>query len=422
MKTKSFYKSYIPDDWTHPNFGSVFTFLKTFSFSREDLTYDETISHIQYIHYGDIHATFKNEVLDFEVEQSIPSLKDGLLNEELLSRIDFPYLKDGDLIIADASEDYEGVCKCVELKNIGKRKIISGLHTMAVRADESTIAYGFRTYALNHPQVIRELRRISTGISVYSVSKSYISNVLLPLPPISEQKNIASCLNTWDHAICTISHVIDMKEIEKKWLMQKILSGELRINGFNSEWKESRLGEMFLERIDLRNNGLQLLSIGQNGVYPQSESEKRDTSNEDKSKHKRICPGDIGYNTMRMWQGRSALSDLDGIVSPAYTIITPTEIADPLFFSYLFKTPKLMYLFWRNSQGLVDDTLNCKFKDFSRIKVLLPDKDEQLAIAKVLKTADNEINLLKTIVQKIREQKKGLMQVLLTGKKKTSYE
>ena len=72
---------------------------------------------------------------------------------------------------------------------------------------------------------------------------------------------------------------------------------------------------------------------------------------------------------MRMWQGRSALSDLEGIVSPAYTVVKPKKNTNSLFFSYLFKMPKMTNLFWRNSQGLVDDTLNCKFKDFSIIKV-----------------------------------------------------
>ena len=76
-------------------------------------------------------------------------------------------------------------------------------------------------------------------------------------------------------------------------------------------------------------------------------------------------------------------------------------------------------LFWRNSQGLVDDTLNCKFNDFRIIKILLPQtKEEQTDIAKVLQAADKEISLLKAKAEKLREQKKGLMQQLLTGKKR----
>jgi type I restriction enzyme S subunit len=190
------------------------------------------------------------------------------------------------------------------------------------------------------------------------------------------------------------------------------------LKGFGGDWKQFNLGDMFSERNDVRFHDLPLLSIGQNGVYPQDESIKKDTSNSDKSKYKRICKGDIGYNTMRMWQGRSALSSLEGIVSPAYTILTPKENADALFFAYLFKTPKLMNLFWRNSQGLVDDTLNCKFKDFEIIKVSLPNKDEQTAIAQILQGVDQEILLLKQKTEKLKEKKKGLMQILLTGKKR----
>src|SRR5690606_33324298 len=109
------------------------------------------------------------------------------------------------------------------------------------------------------------------------------------------------------------------------------------------------------------------------------------------------------------WQGRSALSNLEGIVSPAYTIVTPKSQSNPLYFAYLFKTPRLMNLFWRNSQGLVNDTLNCKFKDFSLVKTELPSLKEQTAIAGILNTANGEIDLEKQRLQELKDQKKGLM-------------
>ncbi|PWJ54757.1 type I restriction enzyme S subunit [Dyadobacter jejuensis] len=415
--TKTFYNTQIPSDWETPEFGNVFSFLKSYSFSREQLTNLPTNDGIRYIHYGDIHATYENEILDFEIEETVPYLIDGLINPESFLKENFPVLQDGDLIIADASEDYKGVCDCIELANIGVEKVLAGLHTFAARTSEKRIAIGYRTYSLKHEQVIRELRRIATGTSVYGVTKTNLSKVKIPLPPLSEQKAIAKVLSTADAAIHTTEKLIAQKELRKKWLMQQLLTGKKRLKGFGGEWKEMQLGEMFAERNDTKFFDLPLLSIGQNGVYPQDESIKKDTSNSDKSKYKRICPGDIGYNTMRMWQGRSALSDLEGIVSPAYTVVTPKKNTDSLYFSYLFKTPKLTNLFWRNSQGLVDDTLNCKFKDFSIVKVILPPtKEEQTAIAQVLQAADKEISLLKAKAEKLREQKKGMMQVLLTGK------
>jgi type I restriction enzyme S subunit len=268
-----------------------------------------------------------------------------------------------------------------------------------------------------YPNTLKYLLLDAMGGAQPNISNDNIERIKIPLPPLPEQKAIAQLLTTADAAIHTTEKLIAQKELRKKWLMQQLLTGKKRLKGFGGEWKEMHLSDMFTERNESKYYDLPLLSIGQNGVYPQDESVKKDTSNEDKSKYKRICPGDIGYNTMRMWQGRSALSELEGIVSPAYTVVTPKKKADSLFFSYLFKMPKMTNLFWRNSQGLVDDTLNCKFKDFSIVKVVLPTtKEEQTAIAQVLQAADKEISLLKAKVEKLREQKKGLMQQLLTGK------
>jgi len=107
----TFYKPFIPNDWTSPQFGLTFGFLKSFSFSREQLTNQKTNDEIRNIHYGDIHATYENEILDFNLEKRVPYLQDGLLNVEDFKNEDFPALNDGDLIIADASEDYEGICE-----------------------------------------------------------------------------------------------------------------------------------------------------------------------------------------------------------------------------------------------------------------------------------------------------------------------
>ena len=276
----------------------------------------------------------------------------------------------------------------------------------------------FMNRAFNSYYGLRQLRGIATGTtSVAAIYGRDLESIKFLLPPLPEQKAIAQVLSTADASIHTTEKLIAQKELRKKWLMQQLLTGKKRLKGFEGEWKEVPLSEMFSERNETKYFDLPLLSIGQNGVYPQDESVKKDNSNEDKSKYKRICPGDIGYNTMRMWQGRSALSGLEGIVSPAYTVVTPKKNADSLFFSYLFKMPKMTNLFWRNSQGLVDDTLNCKFKDFSIVRAVLPQTiEEQTAIAQVLQAADKEISLLKAKAEKLREQKKGLMQQLLTGK------
>lgn len=264
------------------------------------------------------------------------------------------------------------------------------------------------------------VKNLASEQAVPMISKGEFQLFDLVLPPLPEQKAIANCLSTWDTAITKLDSLIKAKQQLKKALMQQLLSGKKRLPGFDGEWEEKRLDYFFDERSE-RNNSedLELLSIGEAGVYPQDNSNKKDTSNADKSKYKKICVGDIGYNTMRMWQGRSALSSLEGIVSPAYTIVKPKENTDSQFFAYLFKDPAIIHRFYRNSQGMVSDTLNCKFKDFSIIKLVLPlDKKEQTGIAQVLNTADQEIELLTTQRNQLQLQKKGLMQQLLTGKKR----
>lgn len=245
----------------------------------------------------------------------------------------------------------------------------------------------------------------------------------IPVPPLAEQRKIAEVLGVWDEAIEKQARLIEKLALRKRALMQRLLSAKLRLPGFSEPWKTHKLQELFTERNETNRTDLPLLSItGDRGVILQTESEKRDTSNDDKSKYKRIAKGDIGYNTMRMWQGRSALSGLEGIVSPAYTIVVPnTTDVDGYYMSVLFKQPRLVYDFWTHSQGLVGDTLNCKYRDFGQVHICCPPLAEQKAITEVLTAADREIELAKEKLERLRRQKRGLMQQLLTGKKRVKY-
>ena len=257
----------------------------------------------------------------------------------------------------------------------------------------------------------------STGVP--QLTAPQIKGTKILLPPYKEQLRIVDVLQLWDTAIEKQSELIEKLKLRKRALMQQLLTGKKRLPGFSGEWKEVKLGDIFDERNETNRDDLPLLSItGDKGVIYQSDSDKRDISNDDKSKYKRICPNDIGYNTMRMWQGRSALSELEGIVSPAYTIVIPRKNVNVKFMAMLIHQPRVVYDFWTHSQGLVSDTLNCKYPDFCKVKVRIPTKQEQTAIASVLVQADKEIELAKEKLTSLQSQKRGLMQQLLTGKKR----
>ena len=96
--------------------------------------------------------------------------------------------------------------------------------------------------------------------------------------------------------------------------------------------RRKRLGELFSERQEAGLTRLPLLSLmDKEGIVPQEASNRKNNSNSDKSKYLRVVPGDIAYNTMRMWEGRSALVGLEGLVSPAYTVCEPQPGVHSLF-------------------------------------------------------------------------------------------
>jgi type I restriction enzyme S subunit len=152
--------------------------------------------------------------------------------------------------------------------------------------------------------------------------------------------------------------------------------------------------------------------MNKEGIVPQENSNRKNNSNSDKSKYLRVVPGDIAYNTMRMWEGRSAYVGLEGLVSPAYTVCQPKDEVHSLFFSYYFKTPQLIEQFRQYSQGLVKDTLNLKYEAFSKIAVLTPAFQEQQKIADCLTSLDELINTESQKLVALKTHKNGLMQQL----------
>lgn len=261
-----------------------------------------------------------------------------------------------------------------------------------------------------------------------SINSTQIKEFPALVPPLPEQKKITQILSTWDKAITTTEQLLTNSQQQKKALMQQLLTGKKRLldeNGgrFSEEWKSYELGQLFRERVETNREDLPLLSITSgDGVIYQSDSGRKNTSNDDKSKYRRICVNDIGYNTMRMWQGRSSLSDKEGIVSPAYTIVTPSDEICPTYAAYLFKLPALVHVFYRHSQGLVSDTWNLKFNHFKKIKWAFPSLAEQQKIAAVLSASDNEIKVLCNQLEFLKQEKKALMQQLLTGKRRVKVD
>ena len=208
----------VPKGWEVKKVGDVFDTYPTASYSRSKLLETGTC---KYIHYGDIHTKF-DTFLDIS-NTELPYISDDMIKN-------FVFLKDGDIIIADTSEDYEGVGKLVEIKNIGNDKVISGLHTLHIRSKSDELINGYKGYMFNEERVMLSLLKYVTGIKVYSISKSCLARVLIPIPTKEEQKQIKSKLDSVNSIILQKKEEINTLERLKKSLMQNLLTGRVRID------------------------------------------------------------------------------------------------------------------------------------------------------------------------------------------------
>jgi len=204
-------------EWEWTTFGESFKFLKTGSNSRSDLS---NTYQVRYIHYGDIHQKW-SQFLDCETAL-IPGIEHAKVKH-------LPLVEEGDLIMADVSEDTEGIGVCIEVQNLGDRKMVSGLHTFLLRADKEVFADGFKGYITSIRSVHVALGRVATGISVYGVSKTNLKDIELPKPPIDEQKAIAGILRDMDSEIAALEQKWDKTKLIKQGMMQELLTGKTRL-------------------------------------------------------------------------------------------------------------------------------------------------------------------------------------------------
>lgn len=406
----------IPDGWMTPKINEVFQFINTTSFSRNQLNYDAE-NELFYIHYGDIHATYKKPLLDFEIETNIPRLNNDV---ELPNSVQ--YLKDGDVIIADASEDYDGVGEAIEIKNLNGKTAISGLHTFALRNMDNKTVAGFRTYIFKNPNVKKALKTIATGSKVYGISKGNIQKFKIVLPPLPEQQKIASILNTWDLAIASQEKLIAEKQKLKRGLMQQLLTGKKRFPEFTKEWNEVRLGEigevisgLTYSPSDLRKEGLLVLRSSniknrllklEDKVYVRSDIEN----------YNQVLKNDILIcvrNGSKPLIGKNIIisNEIENQAFGAFMSVFRSEINEFLF--HLFDTDVYRREIHKNLGATINSINTGNLKKF---KFNIPSIEESKKLTKFFNSLDNEINFLTIGFNELKYQKQGLMQQLLTGK------
>lgn len=285
------------------------------------------------------------------------------------------------------------------------------------------------SYVLGSSRTRKDISGRATGTSgsMKNISQSAFLGIRIPFPPLPEQRRIAEILSTWDRAIEQTEKLIEAKERLKKGLMQRLLTGELRFPEFGeAPWETHRLGKLF-KRVTRKNDaGVEhvLTASGEHGLVDQREYFNRSVAGKSLAGYYHLKRGEFAYNRSSM-QGYpyGAIKRLDdypeGVLSTLYTCFgLNSDLHCSDFFMHYFEAGVLN----RQLRGVVQvgarahGLLNVAIGDFFGLKVKVPSLQEQEWIASVLNACDSEISLLRRKLEAIQQQKKGLMQKLLTGK------
>ena len=200
-------------------------------------------------------------------------------------------------------------------------------------------------------------------------------------------------------------------------MSEQKLVPELRFPEFEGEWEGKKGDQLFKSRRERGDESLPIYSVTQgNGLVPRDSLDRKMEADAASEQNLKVCPNDIVYNMMRMWQGAIGLANTDCMVSPAYIVLQATNLACPSFFNYMFKRSRPLYDLWAYSYGLTNDRLRLYYKDFARIPFHVPKSNEQQKIADFLSSVDTKLAKLSRKKELLEDYKRGLMQQIFSQK------
>ena len=272
-------------------------------------------------------------------------------------------------------------------------------------------------YLNNNFEIKNKLAVLSVGTSQVVLSLNNLKSLDIQIPSKDEQEKIGGYLNSFDNLITLHQRKLEKLQNIKKAMLEKMFpkneekTPKIRFSGFTSDWEQRKLGECFSERVESMPDG-ELISVTiSDGIKKFSELSRHDNSNDDKSKYKKVCVGDIAYNSMRMWQGASGYSFYDGIVSPAYTVLSPNNGVLSKCVAYQFKLPQMIHTFQIHSQGITSDNWNLKYPALREIEIKISENlQEQKKIADFFNTLDTLITLHQRKLEKLQNIKKAMLE------------
>lgn len=330
------------------------------------------------------------------------------------------HLKDGDIVFARTGAT---VGKTYLYNREDGDLVFAGFLIRFSPDKQKIIPYYLKAYA-NTSTYWKWVKITSQRSGQPGINATEYCSMQIPVPPLAEQRKIAEVLGVWDEAIEKQARLIEKLALRKRALMQRLLSAKLRLPGFSEPWKTLHIADFALE-INSRNKSnspYEVLSCTKyEGLVSSLKYFGKQIYSDDLSTYKIVPKNRFAYATNHIEEGSIGYQSKydQALISPMYTVFgTNPSLINDVFLYKLLKTQKLIYLYKSRMEGSIDRRGGLRWNDFASIKIALPSIEEQTAIAEVLTAADREIELAKEKLERLRRQKRGLMQQLLTGKKR----
>ena len=393
------------NEWESHKLGDILTFYSTNSFSREKLNYE--IGNVKNIHYGDIHTKFPT-ILSISGNKDVPYINNDVDFSKYKNE---QYLQEGDLIIADASEDYADIGKAIEVKDIHDEKVLAGLHTILARDEKNMTINGFKGYLFLTEDLKTNIKRIANGISVLGISKNNLSKLSVNIPTKNEQQKIVDFISAIDKKIELLEDKYIYYQDFKKYLMQQIFAQKLRFAGFDDEWKPYKIGDISktysggtppTSKREYYDGNIPFIKSGEINKEVTEQYITEDAINN--SSAKRVQKGDLLLALYGATSGEVAISKINGAINQAVLKIDNDMDNYFQYCYFLMYKDQIVHKYLQGGQG------NLSANIIKKLEFKYPSLAEQKKISQFFMSIENKMELYENKIHRYNNFKKGLLQ------------
>jgi type I restriction enzyme S subunit len=370
----------------------------------------------------------------FTIEDSVTEKTDRYERSFLLKDEDnnqFKVVHPGDFVVNPMNLRFGAVGKSTK-----KIPVTVSAYYDVLSLKTSEIEGDYLLEVLRSQRMLNIYDRVAIGslLEKKRVHLSIFEELCVFVPPSGELEFIASVAKSWRKSIVLLESLIEAKRERKRALMQQLVTGKIRFaefvksskkvitryGDFPNDWTQIHMGDI-ADEAGKKNGGgreLPVLSCTKHrGLVNSLEYFGKRIFSEDTSTYRIVERGDFAYATNHIEEGSIGYQNLHdaALISPMYTVFRTKPGVDHEFFWKLIKTELYRHIFEVNTSGSIARRGALRWDEFALIKVFLPTVPEQKRIATVLNTCDEEIKLLEKQLEALKEQKRGLMQKILTG-------